>query len=131
MQEKRKASPSAWKPGQSGNPKGRPRTGNALAERVRALVDPDEIVEFAASRLRGHTKDGLEIAVQEKDRQWAAGFLRDAGYSKPLQQIEVSTPSLAEAADIRKLSTEELVAIAGADQDAPVDDDVPDSPATE
>jgi len=29
----------AWKPGQSGNPHGRPRTGNTLVERLEAELD--------------------------------------------------------------------------------------------
>jgi hypothetical protein len=36
---KRPAPRSAWKPGESGNPHGRPRTGNALAEVLRDYLN--------------------------------------------------------------------------------------------
>ena len=36
---KRKASPSAWKPGQSGNPKGRPPTGESWGELIKKIGD--------------------------------------------------------------------------------------------
>ena len=41
-ENRRRAPHSAWKPGQSGNPKGRPRLGNSLAECLREYLDaPD------------------------------------------------------------------------------------------
>ncbi|MCX5747510.1 MAG: hypothetical protein NT062_34025 [Proteobacteria bacterium] len=41
------ATPASWKPGVSGNPNGRPRTGLAFAERVRERVDPDLVINLA------------------------------------------------------------------------------------
>ena len=39
--------PSSWRPGQSGNPRGRPRAGLAFAERVRERIDPDLVIDLA------------------------------------------------------------------------------------
>ena len=39
--------PASWKPGQSGNPHGRPKHQLAFAERVRERVDPDLVIELA------------------------------------------------------------------------------------
>lgn len=73
--QKRKPPKSAWKPGQSGNPKGRPRVGHALAEAIRDVCDPVELAEIA-----------MEIARSGEDdmvRVHALRFLADNGYIKP------------------------------------------------
>jgi hypothetical protein len=39
VNSKRSATPASWKPGQSGNPAGRPRSGFALAETLRDFLN--------------------------------------------------------------------------------------------
>lgn len=49
---KRKAPPKAWKPGQSGNPNGRPREGESWAGIIRELsnMTADEMAEMVGPR---------------------------------------------------------------------------------
>lgn len=74
---KRKAPPKAWKPGESGNPNGRPKKGLAVAEMINAKVtDKDweailaKAVEQAKAGDKGardflaNRKDGLPVATQ-------------------------------------------------------------------
>lgn len=93
-----------WQPGQSGNPKGRPRTGHALAEAIRAKVDPVELAEIAL----GIARDAGE---QAKDRLTAVKFLADHGWSKPV--IAVDTGGAAPL-DFSKLSSDQLAILATA-----------------
>jgi len=88
---------TAWKPGQSGNPAGRPRKGNALAECVRMLVDPRELVARAAQ------------LAQSKDERVALGaltWLRDSAYPKPEQRLDLYV----EASDSRTLDSQRVIA---------------------
>lgn len=78
---KRAPSPASWKPGQSGNPKGRPRKGDALSEAIREHVNPTELIEVA----RGIMED--EDANQSVRLQ-AAQFLAERGYRRPVEQHE-------------------------------------------
>lgn len=50
---KRKAPRTAFKPGQVANPNGRPAAGMAFADRVRALVQMDELIQLQLSIARG------------------------------------------------------------------------------
>src|SRR5688572_11005800 len=68
-----------WKPGQSGNPGGRPR---GLAARVREIVDVDELVNFALNLLR-------DERASMRDRCWAVDFLADRGFGKPTQTMDL------------------------------------------
>jgi hypothetical protein len=65
-----------WKPGQSGNPKGRPRSGLAFAERVRERIDPDMIIDLA---MRVAEDETLSV----KTRLEALWPLIDRGFLKP------------------------------------------------
>jgi hypothetical protein len=61
--------------GQSGNPKGRPRTGLALAERIRERLDPDIITDLAERVAADETlspQARIEILIPVYDR----GFLK-------------------------------------------------------
>jgi Family of unknown function (DUF5681) len=76
--------PASWKPGQSGNPKGRPRKGNALTEAIREAADPEEL---AAIALRLAREGESETTVLQ-----ALCWLRDSGYTRPADRLEVGPP---------------------------------------
>jgi hypothetical protein len=91
----------------SGNPRGRPRLGTSLAERVREVVDPGQIFEFLQSTVFD-SKARLDIRVK------AAEVLLDRGWGKPVQTIDVeasvearAVPSLA-GVDLSALTDAEL-----------------------
>lgn len=67
---------TSWKPGQSGNPRGRPRSGLAFAERVRERVDPDLVIDLA---MRVAEDEELSPAA----RLNALWPLIDRGFIKP------------------------------------------------
>lgn len=67
--------PSSWKPGQSGNPRGRPRAGLAFAERIRERLDPDLVIELAL-RLASDESVPLERRLASLMPLMAAGYLR-------------------------------------------------------
>src|SRR5262245_7051804 len=69
--------PYSWKPGQSGNPGGRPKSVYALAELARE--NTAEAIEKIVSIMRNGDSD----TVQRK----AAEILRDRGYGKAVQVI--------------------------------------------
>ena len=69
--------------GPSLNPAGRPKRGTSLAERVRWIVDPDELVEF----LLGVVRDGK---AKIESRLVAAGQLLDRGWGKPLSTVDLN-----------------------------------------
>lgn len=113
------------------NPKGRPRTGTAFAEAVREHVDPQELIRIAIAIARGEpavrdlqwlraraeaeaqgeeppTIQGVEVVwPTQSERIAALTFLRDSGYQKPAQQLEIGPPT-SQALDYSKLSDEEL-----------------------
>lgn len=72
---KRRGNPNMRKGMPSINPKGRPRSGLAFAERVRERVDPDKIIDAVL--------EVLENAEKPSERLQAATFLRDSAYAKP------------------------------------------------
>lgn len=88
---KRPPTPASWKPGQSGNPKGRPRKGTALAEAVRAGSDPAELVDIALDLARH--------GEAESSRLQALAWLRDSGYVRPAERHEIGPVGSSEAAD--------------------------------
>jgi hypothetical protein len=121
------------------NPRGRPKTGLALAEAVREHVDPAELVRLALDLARGlpavrdleHLRkkkeaeraglepppiEGVEVVwPSHADRMSALTFLADRGWSKPVAISEVSLGVSAGAPaptmDYSKLSQAELDAL--------------------
>lgn len=84
--------PHLWKPGQSGNIKGRPKSKHTLSEAIRAGIDPAEMVTIALGILRSPT-----IPASVKIQMWQV--LSDRGWSKPPAQRELTvsvaaTPTL-------------------------------------
>ncbi len=84
--------PHLWKPGQSGNPKGRTKSKHALSEAIRAGVEPTEMVALALGILRSPT-----AAASVKIQMWQA--LADRGWARPPAERELTvttnvTPTL-------------------------------------
>jgi len=72
-----------FRPGQSGNPGGRPR---GLAGRIReATREGADLVTFAMRVLNGETR-----GVTMRDRLEALYWLADRGWGKPVQSVELS-----------------------------------------
>ena len=68
---------SRWKPGQSGNPSGRPK--EAFHVRDLARVHTDEAVRILVKIMRSSTSD--------KARVVAAQAILDRGWGKPIQEM--------------------------------------------
>lgn len=73
-----------WVKGQSGNPKGRPPTGHALAEYIRASIEPAELVRIAIDIARN---DSLE----PKDRLAAVKWVGSSGWSAPVVEMDIGS----------------------------------------
>ena len=107
---KRASTSTTWKPGQSGNPRGRPRKGNALAEMVREAADPRELVETMLDVLRNAESDAIRIQ--------AAQWLRDSGYQRPSERVELGGAGSFDEddEDLSTLSLDELEALDALDR---------------
>lgn len=77
---------------------GRPRSGLALAERIRRRVDLDELVDLAIDIARGRaiaveTVDGVKtkqvVIPKTSDRVAALNFLAERGFVKPPTTIAI------------------------------------------
>jgi hypothetical protein len=88
-----------WLPGSVPNPKGRPKTGLALAERIRARVDVDQMIDHVlaiamgkplGNEVLGESSSGWAPVVDAKTRLAAWNFLADRGFMKPATSLEVS-----------------------------------------
>lgn len=90
--------------GQTGNPRGRPPSTNALAVHIRRSVEPAELVQIAL----GIAKD---TEAAHKDRIGALKFLAEHGWSKPKIEVDMST---GKAIDLSELTNEQLDALAAA-----------------
>ena len=88
---KRKAPKTAWKPGQSGNPKGRPRSGHAITDIVRKLGDT-----------KGQREKMLEMVYTQAmaGEKWACEFIASYDQGKPKQTIETIERDPAEIIEI-------------------------------
>lgn len=96
-----------WKPGQSGNPKGRPRSGNALTERIREAVPPDALIKLARDII-------VSTDANNRDKLAAAKLLAEWGYHRPAERHEVVSGFAQESGDessLENCTVEELVAL--------------------
>jgi hypothetical protein len=78
-----------FKPGQSGNPKGRPPVGKSLAETVRRIADEKD------PRSGKSNIEAVILKMFEKAKAGSvahAAFLTDRGWGKPPQPIEAGGP---------------------------------------
>lgn len=80
-----------FKPGQSGNPGGRPR---GFSRYIRQQTkDGTELVDLMVKVLRGEPVNGQRRKPTLRDRMDAATWLADRGFGKPSQPLEVETDS--------------------------------------
>lgn len=105
----------AWVKGAaSPNPRGRPRTGFALAEKIRERVDPDMIISIAGQYLalagkfvdneKNPLRDRVAVALQ---RFSAVLALADRGYMRPVSTVAIAAVTTPEI-DLGHLSDDEL-----------------------
>ena len=80
-----------FQPGQSGNSKGRPPGGTALAERIRAKCGDDG--SAYVDMLHGIAMDEAQPARLRID---AAKVLLERGFGKPPQEVHVKTGGLSD-----------------------------------
>jgi len=86
---KRKAPPKAWKPGQSGNPKGRAPAGTTIAELFRSyLQEPDP--KKRMPRVIALANKLYMIAMSRRGNVNAAKALLEYGVPRPAQAIELN-----------------------------------------
>lgn len=91
-----------WQPGQSGNPKGRPRREDALAEAIREHVPPGALIAVAI-RVIDDPKSAPSVRLQ------AAQFLAERGYTKPVERHEVAVgQAVTDDQDLSGLTLEQL-----------------------
>ncbi len=108
----KKRRPTAWKAGQSGNPKGRPRSGESLAEIVRSEVSPKALIKRMQSL--------ADNAESEQVRVHALTWLADRGYGKAPQVVElVNRNPFADRA--KAMTTEQLEVAAMFDEESEAD----------
>lgn len=101
---RRPGNPRWVKGGPSPNPKGRPRTGDSLAEAIRVEVDPRALARRVYSLAMGVDPAGNPLMIDHTTSLRAADWLANHGYVKPAQRVEVTTNS---APDDAPLSPEE------------------------
>lgn len=87
--EKKTPNAGAIKPGEVRNPHGRPKTGTALADFIRGILEANNnekrslIIDRAVSR-------AIDEKTPEADAEKWARFLFDRAYGKPIESIEMS-----------------------------------------
>lgn len=70
-----------WKKGETGNPKGRPRSGNALTEAIRRKVNVDDFLDDLIRIAKESPSDQTRLRAME--------ILSSLGWKKPAQVVEV------------------------------------------
>ena len=99
-----------WKPGVSGNPRGRPRGAAGLAEYIRSITrDGAELADIAIDIARNPR-------ARDRDRLAAVELLKDRAFGKPEQTIQLEAsikpagPALPEP-DYESMSLADLEAL--------------------
>lgn len=96
----KQATSGSFKPGQSGNPNGRPKAAEEFRIKARALVD-ELVLKAWEAEVRSMGDDWLK----------ASELLAAYGYGKPSQSIDI-TADVTSTSPHAELSAEELRAIA-------------------
>ena len=97
-----------YKPGQSGNPGGRPKAQTDAAKQLARMIQAElrggaELLEFAVAVYR-HPVGAVDVAADLKsggalhglaqitadDKKWAHEWLGERGFGKPLQSIDLT-----------------------------------------
>ena len=102
---KRKAPPSAWKPGQSGNPKGRPAKSHDLTAALVEIVDKQELgkklyelalggdmqaVRYIYDRIEGTPPQRIQVEINDA-RKEAERMADDLGLEGEARKEAVET----------------------------------------
>ena len=77
---------NGWKPGQSGNPKGRPKKGLAIADILNSKGD--EVMSDGRSRREKMLELVYGLATKAKPERWAVEFISDRTEGKSLERVE-------------------------------------------
>ena len=83
-----------WKPGQSGNPHGRPRRGNTFTEALRAKGTPEELAELVWQKARSGEPWALQLIYSRCEPQ--------------ATRLSISTEANPDGYDLSRLSDTEL-----------------------
>jgi hypothetical protein len=70
-----------WAPGSSGNTRGRPRKGSALADALRSKCDPEELATIALEIARSGASESVRIQALQ--------FIASSGFVRPEQRHEL------------------------------------------
>ena len=76
-----------WTKGQSGNPRGRPKSGNAIADLARSQVEKHRLIDKLGA-VGARTNEYADVAVDQQLR--AIQLLLSYGYGPPRAEIEGS-----------------------------------------
>ena len=110
--EKQAKNPGRWKPGQSGNPGGRPKELGHVRELAKKHTE--EAIKTLAAMMKNGVPDRTRVA--------AAEAILDRGYGRPAQMIEASGlgggPVQVEDINIRELGRRNAYALRLADKEA-------------
>lgn len=98
---------TSWKAGQSGNPKGRPKSGEALSEVLREAV--------SAKALLDRMKWLADNAESETVRYHALSWLAERGWGKAPLEVVVRKPN-PYARKVKGLTVEQLEVLAVIDE---------------
>lgn len=79
----------SWKKGVSGNPNGRPKTGESVAEYVREILEENDGERRTKIIMRAYNA-AIDKNVEEADAERWARFLFDRAYGKPKESFEGS-----------------------------------------
>lgn len=108
--KKRRPNRTSWKAGQSGNPKGRPKSGEALSEVLRSEISPLGILKRMQAL--------ADNAQSETVRYHALAWLAERGWGKAPLEVNFNQHN-PYASRLKGLTVEQLEALAAIDE--PVD----------
>ena len=86
---------TSWKPGQTGNPQGRPRRGQSFTEALREVGTPEELAQ-------------LVWASARKGEPWAVQLLFNRLEPQPTQLQLTQETNNDDAIDYTRLTSEEI-----------------------